>query len=373
MRFFVTSCRWIPAVLFVMAIDQAQGEEMVQGRRSLVLENNSARLVVDIAGGSIPEFRFRDSEINPLNWGRRTPGDKPGAMGHFLCCDRWGPPSDAEGRNGMPYHGEAANVTWQVLQHVRKNTDGIQARMAAELPLAGMSVERTVTMADDAPIFAVNEKVTNRNKLGRIFNIVQHPTIGPPFLDQDTVVDTNGRRGFAQSGSLPNPEHPDFFWPKAITQDGEQVALRHMTDNDQPSVTSFVIDEELGWVTACNASKGLLLGYIWKRRDYPWFNHWWHLKDGLPNARGLEFGTTGLHQPFPVLVKKREIFGRQLFEHLDTGHSTTKTYACFLCRIPADFGGVGNIAIDGVTLVITERADPNPRSLKIPTDGLFQL
>ena len=89
---------------FVWPFGQVLAEERVQGRRSLVLENDKARLVLDIAGGSIPEFRFNDSELNPLNWGRRNPGDQPGSMGHFLCCDRWGPPSDAEGKNGMPYH-----------------------------------------------------------------------------------------------------------------------------------------------------------------------------------------------------------------------------------------------------------------------------
>ena len=61
---------------FLWSFSQALAEERVRGRRSLVLENDQARLVLDIAGGSIPEFRFRDSELNPLNWGRRNPGDQ---------------------------------------------------------------------------------------------------------------------------------------------------------------------------------------------------------------------------------------------------------------------------------------------------------
>ena len=74
--------------IFLMFLTQVLAEERVQGRRSLVLENEKVRLVIDIAGGSIPEFRFIDSNLNPLNWGRRNPGDQPGSMGHFLCCDR---------------------------------------------------------------------------------------------------------------------------------------------------------------------------------------------------------------------------------------------------------------------------------------------
>ncbi|MCK5924077.1 MAG: hypothetical protein KAG66_24295, partial [Methylococcales bacterium] len=125
---------------FLWSFSQALAEERVRGRRSLVLENHQARLVLDIAGGSIPEFRFRDSELNPLNWGRRNPGDQPGSMGHFLCCDRWGPPSDAEGKNGMPYHGESSKVVWRVLQDTETTAAGIHARMTADLPLAGLTV-----------------------------------------------------------------------------------------------------------------------------------------------------------------------------------------------------------------------------------------
>ena len=171
---------------------------------------------------------------------------------------------------------------------------------------------------------------------------------------------------------MPNPEQPEFLWPSAITKGGKRVLMRQMTDSEEPSVTSFVIDEDLGWVIASNGKRGLLFGYVWKRSDYPWFNHWWKLKDGKPHARGLEFGSTGLHQPFPVLVKKREIFGQQLFEHLDAGKNTTKSYACFLAKIPDDFSGVSKVVIDGGSLVITEREENRPRTIRIATGGLIR-
>ena len=59
--------------IFLLFLTQVLAEERVQGRRSLVLENEKVRLVIDIAGGSIPEFRFIDSNLNQLNWGRRNP------------------------------------------------------------------------------------------------------------------------------------------------------------------------------------------------------------------------------------------------------------------------------------------------------------
>ena len=357
-------------MLFI-SMGESIAEEQIQGRRSIVLDNEKARLILDIAGGSIPEFRFVDSDLNPLNWGRRNAGDQPSSMGHFLCCDRWGPPSDSEGKNGMPYHGEASKVVWRALKDEETKQAGFHAQMTADLPLAGLTIDRSVTLATSSALFFVSETIINKNKLGRIFNIVQHPTIGPPFLDENCVVDTNGSRGFSQDGLMPNPEEPEFIWPSAITKKGHRISMRRMRDIEEPSVTSFAIDEDLGWAVASNGKMGLLFGYVWKQSDYPWFNHWWKLKDGKPYARGLEFGSTGLHQPFSVLARKREIFGRQLFEHLDADEETTKSYACFLAKIPKDFTGVGKLSIEGDLLVIIERTEKHPRKIKIETDGLL--
>jgi hypothetical protein len=186
----------------------------------------------------------------------------------------------------------------------------------------------------------VQETVTNENKLGRVYNMVQHPTIGPPFLDEDVLVDTNARQGFMQSSPLPNPERPEIVWPMAL-QDAKPVDLRRLTDDPLPNVCSFVIDQDLGWVTATSPTQGLVLGYIWRTSDYPWLNIWRHVADGKPLACGLEFGTTGLHQPFPALVRKGRIFGRPLLDYLDAGESRTRGYIAFQATAPADFAGVG--------------------------------
>ena len=45
----------------------------------------------------------------------------------------------------------------------------------------------------------MEDDITNTNPLGRVWNVVQHPTLGPPFLDWDTVVDSNATTGFAQA------------------------------------------------------------------------------------------------------------------------------------------------------------------------------
>jgi hypothetical protein len=289
-------------------------------------------------------------DLNPLVWANDGPADQPRSMSHFLCLDRWGQPSAAEQANGMQGHGEATKVAWETTSKPSRKGGVAEAQQSAMLPMAGIRVQRSVRVSGAA--FHVEETVTNENKLGRIYNMVQHPTVGPPFLDVDTVVDSNARRGFMQSSPMPNPEYPTVVWPQAMNG-AKQVDLRRLHDDDQPNVVSYVIDEESGWVTAASPSKGLLVGYVWKTSEYPWLNIWRRVENGKPVARGLEFGTTGLHQPYGILVKKGRIFDRQLFDHLDTGESKTRSFVGFLAEIPKSFTGVSNVVRDRDSATIT--------------------
>ena len=359
----------ISIVITLLAIGSPmQAETLFNGRPSLILEGKAARLVVDLGGGSLVDFRLSGHRVNPLQW---DPGEsaalKP--LGHFLCLDRWGAPSEAEERNGMFFHGEASRVEWTVLEKPGRKDNAVAATMSARLPLAGLEVVRTVRLSNSTASCIVSEIVTNRNKLGRIYNMVQHPTIGPPFLDEGTLVDSNARKGFMQTSPLPNPEEPAVFWPQALKQ-GQPLSLRRLADDSDPNVVSFVFDGDLGWVTASSPSQGLLIGYLWSTSEYPWFNVWRHSENGKPQARGLEFGTTGLHQPFPILVEKGRIFDRPLYVHLDTGQSAVRSYLAFLFEIPEDYQGVARLTYRNRRLVIHERGKGSDRDLSMAT-GAF--
>ena len=87
----------------------------------------------------------------------------------------------------MPFHGEASRVAWRVINQPTRQGDNQVADMSASLPLAGLEVARHIRLSTDAALFVITERVTNRNKLGRIYNMVQHPSIAPPFLDERTL------------------------------------------------------------------------------------------------------------------------------------------------------------------------------------------
>ena len=334
-------------------------ESGMDGRRQVALEGKVSRVSVDVAGGSIVEFRFLDQDLNPFTWNYPEKGDiKPRAMGHFICFDRWGQPSPQEAKNGMPFHGEAAQVVWKVLSEPVKRDGAVVAEMLCELPMGGMSLKRTLSLSGNSSLLTVREDITNTNKLGRVYNIVQHSTIGPEFLDESVLVDTNAKKGFAQGGAMPVPEEPILYWPKVVFN-GELVDLRTLRTSPEPNVVSFVFPDSLkyGWVTACNPGKGLLVGYIWDLAEYPWLNIWRHIQNGKPAARGMEFGTTGLHQPYGMLIAKGTIFGRPLFEYLDAGQTVTKSYSLFLAKVPSGFTGVGDVRYRNGNIVIREQGE----------------
>lgn len=321
-----------------------------QTRPVVQLEGSTARVGIDRLGGSIVRFEFKDQALNPLRWNNENAGMEKRAMAHFLCLDRWGQVSEAEGKSGMPYHGEATRVEWTA------SAAGAGAtRMTAHLPIANMDVTRVAKVHPSQALLMVTETVTNRNKLGRPYNMVQHPTVGAPFLDETVVVDANARQGFMQSNPMPNPEHPTVYWPQAL-KDGQPVNLRTLVNDPMPNVVSYVVEDDLGWVTAVNAAKGLLIGYLWKTAEYPWLNIWRHVDDaGKPMARGLEFGTTGLHQPFSVLVKKGKMFGRPVFDWLEPEQTHSRSYAVFLFKVPAGFQGVESVSFRDGKLALKER------------------
>eukprot|EP00435_Cladocopium_sp_Y103_P006899 s3196_g2.t1 len=361
------------------------GKKPKVGARELTtLRLGDAALSIDAAGGSLASFQLGQGP-NPLCWDSAVHDNldptvtEPRPLGHFLCLDRWGPPSEEEERQGMPYHGEATSRHWHWSSSASQ-----AARLGAQLPMAGLEVERSVELLTcsaranwsfetRAALARIRDEVKNINKLGRILNMVQHPSIAPPFLTAETRVDCNGKRGFTQASRGCS----DVLWdaqrefPVAVTADGAQDARCMTGGNDD--VFSYEVNpsDPYGWVCAFTPSQGLLLGYLWPRCHYPWVSLWCSSTDGEPRARGLEFGTTGLHQPFPILTRHPRIFGLPTFEHLDAMATFQKSFCCFLLEIPTDFCGVQAITVatgTATTLRLSEKGSERKFEVTVPDE-----
>jgi hypothetical protein len=335
--------------------------------KNILLENSGIVLNIDLQGGSYTDFHLKDLPLNPINWEIGNPLLPP-FKGHFLCFDRWGPPSEAEKLNGFQHHGEVNTVKWKVLKKSYGKNGNLACSMRCQLPMGGLELTRYVELPKEEPVFFVSEEIKNLNLYGRIYNIVQHVTLAPPFLDANIIIDNNTEKGFEdkENGSL-NQEYPVLNWPEVNMPDGTTRSLRQIR-NDWPRVSSFVFGkkEKYGWTTAANPTKNLLLGYIWKIEDYPWINYWREMNKGTPQSFGIEFGTTGLHEPFTIVAKKGKIFNRNIYEFIDSGEIIRKSFVGFLTKIPDDFQGVEQINVEKTSFTLKE-------STKRSRDITFQI
>ena len=312
------------------------------------LRNDKIVLTTDLFGGAITHFYFKNSGLNPLSFAftkeQMPENNKEGApyKGHFLCLGRWGAPSAGEMKAGLPNHGQVANILWDL----EKNSSQNVLEMNATAPLEGLSIKRKIVLDTTNPLYVVKEVVQNFNPLGRFYNMVQHPTLAAPFLDETTIIDCNAAEGFDQAFYKEiNSNTVHWPWAKDNKQYGIDLRKSLALYN---AVFSFAIkkDAEHGWVTAFSPKHNLLFGYLWKRSNYPWIHHWQHYINGMIQYRGIEFGTAAIHQPFKeILNTSLNLFGEKTVAFIDAGESISKNYFSFICRTKPGFEGVENIMI----------------------------
>ena len=135
-------------------------------------------------------------------------------MGHSLCLDIFGPPSDEELSHGISVHGEAS-----VAPYDGDVGDG-QLRLSSVLPHSMLRITRVIRIDDDDLHVRIRESVENLSAVDRPIAWTQHVTLGPPFLEagatQLTIRPERSRvfesEGFDAGGLV---RGADFDWPYA--------------------------------------------------------------------------------------------------------------------------------------------------------------
>ncbi len=341
-----------------------------------ILENGSGCLEIDLFGGAITSFKLHEGEINPLSFrfsAEQMPANnKAGApyRGHFLCLGRWGLPSEGEIKAGVPDHGQIANIMWQA-----EEGDQTQFEMQTHSELEGLHVKRLIQMDINSPVYIVNEEVTNTNPLGRLYNMVQHPTLGRPFLDDTTIINCNAGLGFDHCFSN-EPEKDVSSWPIGIGEDMKTINLSN-TEQNYSSVFSFIVKKEakFGWVSAYSPTHNLILGYVWERKDYSWINLWQDWHEDKIRYRGIEFGTTGIHKPFGQILEDGnwKVFGENTCEYIDAGEKLSRKYLSFLCKVQPGFQGIDELSISKGLISLKDDVSGQHIELAISLKNFYDL
>jgi hypothetical protein len=333
---------------------------------SVELQGKKVTLKYSLEGGAMTAVQFNENGLNPLTW-KLLPEQMPETIkkksnhifqGHFLCLGRWGQPSPQEADAGIVHNGEINTLLWRIAEKPSNVNYFVKSILHCVSPEEYMTVKRHIFLSDTGSFFFVREEFVNDLPLGRITNMVQHVTIGEPFLDENTLIDCNAGLGYDQATPLAEIEKKAFRWGTNVTMEkGNKVNLRLTTDTNG-YCTSHIFDKatEYGWITATNPAKGLLLGYVWKTKEYPWLNVWHHFDNWKPVAHGLEFGTTGFGgdgKDNGALVKKCvRFFGQLPFEYLEAKQTSVKSYCGFLLKVPETYEGVKSILYADGKLIV---------------------
>lgn len=352
--------RWLVLTLILIAAvcTVKSAEDQV------ALDNGLVSLTVNTHGGAISGFVLNEQGLNPYSWKSAdqawTTSRKEGL---FTCFDRVGHPSGKMKDAGVPFHGEATSVMWEVLEQ-SVNSDGCHIlKMRCRLPVANMTLIRTFELYPGSSVCKVSDRIRNDNPFAKAYNVLLHPSIGAPFLDQSVLVDCNASKGFLKGTPLDDLEGQKIQWP-LISLENKSVDLSCMT-NGVGAVANFVTDDDLGWGCVSNPQQELMAGCLWETADYPWFRVWREWKDGAPTALGIEFGTTPLGKPLEEIEVVGDLWSRPTLEYLEPGAAVTKSFYMFLTKIPRDYSGVGQVVLTETGIRIEEKQSHQERELTL--------
>lgn len=335
-------------------------ETLYRGRRGYRLDNGELELVVSVEGGHIAAFTDKATKVNPL-WSPPWPSIEPsqydrgkhpeygdnaeskllsGILGHNLCVDLFGGPSEAEAAAGMTVHGEASIVAYEIA--VRADT----LIQSAVLPAAQLRVTREIQLPKSSRIARITETVENLSALDRPIAWTQHATLGPPFLEKGRTQfratatkskvieqDFTGGKGHMKIGA-------EFTWPLVPCVDGRQEDLRIFTNRPvSGAFSTHLMDpaREDAWFYAWSPAHRLVFGYAWTQRDFPWLGIWeenhsrtqppWN---GVSLTRGMEFGASPFPESRRAMIERGSLFGVPGYKWLPARQSLRAGYKMFL-------------------------------------------
>jgi hypothetical protein len=335
-----------------------------RNRRAVQLENDTLRVTVLVGGGHIAELFHKPTGVNPL-WAPPWPSIEPstydpakhpeyglnaeskllaGIMGHNLCMDIFGGPSEDEAAAGMTVHGEAPVATYDM------SVTGGTLTARATFPQAQLRFARRISFA--APtVVQIEEEVENLTALDSPIAWTQHVTLGPPFVVPGATqfrasatnskvieADFTGGKGYMKTAA-------EFHWPHVPRSAGGTTDLRTYVDlSVSGGFTTHLMDpsKEEAFFLAWSPQSKVLVGYAWRREDFPWLGIWEenHCRtfppwNGQTITRGMEFGVSPMPESRRQMIERGKLFGVPGYRWIPARKTVRVKYRAFVTTADA--------------------------------------
>ena len=334
----------------------------INHRLTVQLQNDEVYLTLLPGGGHIAELVLKSNAVNPLwipPWKTIEPADYDpakhpeygsgpeaqllsGIVGHNLCFDYFGPPSEEEAATGLAVHGEASLVTWE--------TEQKRGELVAkgEFPQAGMRMVRTMRLAPGAQGVVVTETAENLRDIDRAVGWTEHATLGPPFLVKGkTVMHMPATASKVLEEEFAGGDDrlkiaAEFQWPMAPLAQGGFTDMRVTVGKDVSGAFSTHLMNpalEQAYFTAYSPDAKTVFGYVWKRSDFPWIGIWeenhsrthapWN---GRTLTRGMEFGASPMPESRRQMIDRGTLFGERCYRWIPARSKVTVEYCLFIAE-----------------------------------------
>lgn len=331
-----------------------------RGRKAHSLENQHLQIIVTVEGGHLAAIVDKASGVNPL-WSPIWPSIEPstydpakhreyglnseskllaGILGHNLCMDIFGGPSDEEAAAGLTVHGEASVLPYDI------KVSGDTLTQTSVFPVAQLGFVRTIRLAAGARTLEITEIVENLSSADRPIAWTQHVTLGPPFLEKGKTEfrasatrskviesDFTGGKGYMKIGA-------EFDWPNVPTPGGKLVDMRTFINLPvSGAFSTHLMDPKLeqAYFTAWSPTHKLALTYRWKQSDFPWLGIWeenysrtsppWN---GKSLTRGMEFGASPFPESRRAMIDRKGLFGTPGYRWIPARSKVTVQYSAAL-------------------------------------------
>lgn len=359
----------------------AQQKVTHEGADGILFSNEKIKLIVLPTGGAFASFTLND-DPNHLNtmWDparmARELNQRPNfgpSKGHFLCVDGFGPVTKPEQAAGLPGHGEANKLPWELTTSTNSS-----ATFKVRLPLVQENLTRKITISPNEQIVLVESELESELPFDRVILWAEHATIGAPFLklgktivDQSTIdCQTKPYKG-ERTGPRTFPSAQNFKWPELP---GFGNLRTSPAKNDTMNHIGCLMDPSRNheFITAIDTETNLMLGYLFPRNDYAWVQHWMHYPANGAYAWGLEFGMQPYDTTKADLLSMTPLFGAPTFRWLQAKSKLNARFLMFVTKVPAGFDRVDDVRLEGANLIVENKKSNRRITLPFANHALIQ-
>ncbi len=332
---------------------------LYRNRKAVQLESPEVRLTLLAEGGHIAELLHKATGVNPL-WTPPWPSIEPstysperhpeygagadarllaGIMGHNLCLDIFGGPSEEEAAAGLTAHGEASVAPYEVSAE-----DGLLTARAG-FPESGLRFERVIRFVNPSTIH-VAEQLENPTACDRPIGWTQHVTLGDPFVEPGvTQFRASATRSKVFEGDFAGPDSymqagAEFDWPHVPRTGGGTADMRTFAGLPvSGAFSAHLMDpgRDDAFFLAWNPKSRVLIGYVWKQPDFPWLGIWEENRsrqgtpwNGATITRGMEFGVSPMPETRRQMIGRGTMFGAPCFRWIPAKSAVRVEYRAFV-------------------------------------------